>query len=184
MNQIAYKFIESNEELFKIKIDEEFEYFIKIKYNKFKNKLDFFSHLWHNNCIFNFKVIIMTRLQLLQKVKQRRDDIGITLDNISQLSNLGYRTISRFFSGDDVKLSTVEKITNLLGLDFAGNETIDIETLKNNRATKKALYVVSLVQDTSALEMQGLENDNLNILISETKEQFLTGEYQKKLWIS
>ena len=126
----------------------------------------------------------MTRLHLLQKVKLRKEKIGITLDNLSQLSNLGYRTISRFFNGDDVKLSTVEKITNLLGLDFAGNEIIDINTLKNKRAEQKALYIVSLVQDTSSLEMQGLEKNNLNILIQDTKEQFLTGEYQKSLWSS
>jgi transcriptional regulator with XRE-family HTH domain len=154
------------------------------KLNNNKNKLDFYSHLWHNDYIFNFKVFIMTRLHLLKKVKQRKKEVGITLDNLSQLSNLGYRTVSRFFSGDDVKLSTVEKITNLLGLDFAGNEIIDIETLKSNRANQKALYIVSLVQDTSSLEMQGLEDDNLNILINETKEQFLTGDYQKNLWAS
>ncbi len=126
----------------------------------------------------------MNRLHLLQKVKTRKEEIGITLDNLSKISNLGYRTVSRFFSGDDVKLSTVEKITNILGLDFAGNEVIDIDTLKNMRAEQKALYIVSLVQDTSALEMQGLENDKLNILLQKTKEQFLTGDYQKNLWVN
>jgi len=40
------------------------------------------------------------------------------------------------------------------------------------------------VQDTSALEIQGLEDDELNNLIQETKEQFLTGKYQKNLWES
>jgi len=32
------------------------------------------------------------------------------LDNISKLSNLGNRTVTRFFSGENVKFSTVEKI--------------------------------------------------------------------------
>jgi len=126
----------------------------------------------------------MTRLHLLQKVKTRKDTIGMTLDNISKLSHLGNRTVTRFFSGEDVKLSTVEKVTNVLGLDFAGNEVIDIETLKNKRAEEKAMYIVSLVQDTSALEMQGLESNEINMLLQETKEQFLTGEYQKNLWAS
>ncbi len=126
----------------------------------------------------------MTRLHLLKKVQVRKEQIGITHDNISQLSHLGYRTITRFFSGDDVKISTVEKITNVLGLDFAGNEVINIETLRDKRASEKALYIISLVQDTSALEMQGLGSDDLNILLQETKEQFLTGEYQNNLWAS
>lgn len=126
----------------------------------------------------------MNRYHLLEKVKQRKEQVGITLENISAISNLGYRTVTRFFAGDDVKLSTVEKITNLLGLDFAGNEIIDLQALKDKRATEKALYIVSLVQDTSALEMQGLAIEQINILLSETKEQFLHGEYQKNLWAS
>lgn len=126
----------------------------------------------------------MTRLQLLEKVKARKEQIGLTIDNISKLSHLGNRTVTRFLSGADVKLSTVEKVTELLGLDFAGNEVIDIKTLKDKRAEEKALYIISLVQDTSALEMQGLESDDIKLLIQETKEQFLTGEYQKNLWAS
>ena len=126
----------------------------------------------------------MNRIHLLEKVKERKNNIGMTIDNISNLSKLGNRTISRFFSGEDVKLSTLEKITNIMGLDFAGNETIDINTLKLNRAEQKALYIVSLVQDTSSLEMQGLESDELNQLIEDTKKEFLYGEYKKNLWAS
>lgn len=124
----------------------------------------------------------MTKSELLEKVVVRKKEMGITLMNISNLSNLGYRTVSRFFNGQDVKMSTVEKITNLMGLDFAGNIIIDISALRENRAKEKALYIVSLVQDTSSLEKQGLEKNELNILIEETKEQFLNGEYQKNLW--
>ena len=126
----------------------------------------------------------MNRLQVLEKVKKRKEIIGLTLDNISKLSHLGNRTVARFFSGDDVKLSTLEKITNIMGLDFAGNELVDVETLRDTRAQEKAIYIVSLVQDTSALEMQGLENESVQLLIQDTKEQFLTGTYRKNLWAS
>jgi len=126
----------------------------------------------------------MTRKFVLERVKQRKKDIGLTIDNISKLSNLGNRTVTRFFAGEDVKLSTLEKITNILGLDFSGNEIVDVKTLRENRAKEKALYIVSLVQDTSVLEKQGLDNKYLELLIEDTKEQFLTGEYQKNLWVS
>jgi len=126
----------------------------------------------------------MKRLHVLERVKQRKEQIGLTLDNISKLSQLGNRTVARFFSGEDVKLSTLEKITNIMGLDFAGNETTDLKTLRETRAKEKALYIVSLVQDTSSLEMQGLESEALQSLIQDTKEQFLTGAYQKNLWAS
>lgn len=124
----------------------------------------------------------MTRFELLQRVKNKREKVGITVDNLSKLSNVGAKTIMRFFAGDDVKLSTVEKVTNVLGLDFAGNEIIDAKTLREKRAEEKAKYIVSLVQDTSALEMQGLESNAIKDLIEETKQQFLTGKYKKNLW--
>jgi len=126
----------------------------------------------------------MKRADLLEKVKARKKQLGITIDNISKLSNLGNRTVTRFFSGEDVKLSTLEKIITVLGLDFAGNEIVDIETLRKNRAKEKAIYIVSLVQDTSTLEMQGLGKSDIKNLISDTKEQFLSGEYRKNLWAS
>ena len=124
----------------------------------------------------------MNRDELLKKIVSRKDEMGITLVNISKLSNLGYRTVSRFFNGQDVKLSTVEKITNLMGLDFAGNITLNISLLRENRAKERALYIISLVQDTSSLEKQGLKDSELNILLNETKEKFLNGEYKKTLW--
>ena len=68
----------------------------------------------------------MTRLELIQKIQNRKKQINISIENLAKLSNLGVRTVNRFFAGDDVKFSTIEKITNLLGLDFAGNEVIPL----------------------------------------------------------
>lgn len=118
----------------------------------------------------------MTRLDLLKRVQKRKRQIGLTIDNIAKLSNLGNRTITRFLAGDDVKISTMESITHLLGLDFAGNETLSINELEQNRAKEKALYIVSLVQDTSSLEQQGLDNEQLNLLIKQTQYDFLHKE--------
>jgi len=126
----------------------------------------------------------MTRNQLLEKVKSRRENIGITVDNLAKLSHVGSKTVMRFFAGDDIRISTLEKITNVLGLDFAGNEIVDVKTLKEIRAQERALYIVSLVQDTSALEMQGLESDDISEMINDTKMELLYGEYKDKLWAS
>jgi hypothetical protein len=125
----------------------------------------------------------MTRLDLLKRVQKRKRQIGLTIDNIAKLSHLGNRTVTRFLAGDDVKMSTVESITHLLGLDFAGNETLSINELKQNRAKEKALYMVSLVQDTSSLEGQGLDNEQLNLLIEQAKDSFLH-QHQKSLWLN
>ena len=126
----------------------------------------------------------MTRLELIQKIENRKKQINITIENLAKLSNLGVRTVNRFFAGDDVKLSTIENITNLLGLDFAGNEVIPLNQLQKQRAKEKALFMASLVQSTSALEVQGLEQDSLNKIIHKFEKEFLQGQYKNRLWVA
>ena len=125
----------------------------------------------------------MTRLELIQKIQNKKKQINISIENLAKLSNLGVRTVNRFFAGDDVKFSTIEKITNLLGLDFAGNEVIPLNQLQKQRAKEKALFMASLVQSTSALEIQGLEKDSLDKIIHKFEKEFLQGQYKNKLWV-
>ncbi|MEM5570028.1 hypothetical protein [Aliarcobacter butzleri] len=126
----------------------------------------------------------MTRIELIQKIENRKKQININIENLAKLSNLGVRTVNRFFAGDDVKLSTIERITNLLGLDFAGNEVIPLTQLQKQRAKEKALFMASLVQSTSALEVQGLEEDSLNKIIAKFEKEFLQGQYKNRLWVA
>ncbi|MDK2042058.1 hypothetical protein [Aliarcobacter butzleri] len=126
----------------------------------------------------------MTRLELIQKIENRKKQININIENLAKLSNLGVRTVNRFFAGDDVKLSTIERITNLLGLDFAGNEVVPLNQLEKQRAKEKALFMASLVQSTSALEVQGLEEDSLNKIIDKFEKEFLQGQYKNRLWVA
>ena len=126
----------------------------------------------------------MTRLELIQKIQNRKKQINISIENLAKLSNLGVRTVNRFFAGDDVKFSTIEKITNLLGLDFAGNEVIPLNQLQKQRAKEKALFMASLVQSTSTLEFQGLEKDSLDKIIHKFEKEFLQEQYKNKLWVA
>ncbi len=121
-------------------------------------------------------------LNVLDKVKIRQEDLVITLEDIAMILNIPTIEVKKFFNGEYVATDTKENITGLLGLDTLGNELVTIQTLKEKRADERALYVVSLVQDTMSLEMQGLEPKTIIDLIQETKGQLLTGEYQDKLW--
>lgn len=126
----------------------------------------------------------MTRVELINKIKDRKQQLNISIENLAKLSGVGIRTLNRFFAGDNVKLSTVEKITNTLGLDFAGNEVISLNELKKRRAKEKALLMASLVQSTSVLEMQGLDSDSLEKIINNFEKEFLTGQYKNSLWVA
>ena len=126
----------------------------------------------------------MKRLDLVKQIIARKEQLNITIENLAKLSGLGVRTVNRVLANEDVKLSTIESITNILGLDFAGNEVITLEKLKKQRAKQKAIFMASLVQGTSALEMQGLDEDNVNNIISMYEQEFLNGNYQDTLWVA
>jgi transcriptional regulator with XRE-family HTH domain len=126
----------------------------------------------------------MKRLELIEKIIARKKELNITVENLAKLSGVGVRTINRLLKNEDVKLSTIESVTNLLGLDFAGNEVIPLQELKKQRAREKALFLASIVQGTSALEMQGLEEDSLKNIITNYEQAFLEGEYKNTLWVA
>ncbi len=126
----------------------------------------------------------MKRLELIEQIIARKEQLGITVENLAKLSGVGVRTINRLLKNEDVKLSTIEAVTNLLGLDFAGNEQIPLKELQKQRAKEKALYLASIVQGTSALEMQGLEDASLKKIISMYENEFLHGDYKNTLWVA
>jgi transcriptional regulator with XRE-family HTH domain len=126
----------------------------------------------------------MKRLDLIKQIIARKEQLNITIDNLAKLSGLGVRTVNRVLANEDVKLSTIESITNFLGLDFAGNEIVPLDELKKQRAKEKAIFMASLVQGTSALEMQGLDRNNINTIISMYEKEFLNGEYKNTLWVA
>ncbi len=126
----------------------------------------------------------MKRLDLINQIIARKKQLNITVENLAKLSGVGVRTINRLLKNKDVKLSTIESVTNFLGLDFAGNEQVSLGILKKQRAHEKALFLASIVQSTSALEMQGLEDDTLNAIIASYEKEFLSGNYQDRLWVA
>jgi len=126
----------------------------------------------------------MKRLELINQIIARKEQLNITVENLAKLSGVGVRTINRLLKNEDVKLSTVEHVTNFLGLDFAGNEQVPLNQLKKQRAREKALFLASIVQGISALEMQGLEDESLNRIIASYEKEFLNGSYQDTLWVA
>ncbi|MGD9970941.1 MAG: helix-turn-helix domain-containing protein [Sulfuricurvum sp.] len=126
----------------------------------------------------------MKRIDLIHQIINRKEQLGITVENLAKLSGVGVRTINRLLKNEDVKLSTIEQVTNFLGLDFAGNEQVPLSVLKQQRAHEKALFLASIVQGTSALEMQGLEDESLNAIITSYEQEFLNGSYQNTLWVA
>ena len=126
----------------------------------------------------------MKRLDLVKQIIARKQQLGITVENLAKLSGVGVRTVNRLLKNEDVKLSTVEAVTTVLGLDFAGNEQVSLEALQKQRAKEKAFYLVSIVQGISALEKQGLEEEGIKQIVAMYEKEFLHGSYKDTLWVA
>lgn len=119
---------------------------------------------------------------ILDKIRQRQKSLGVSFADMAELLDIEAYEVQNYFELSEISNANIHKITNLLGLDSLGNELVSIEELLDKRAEQKALYIVSLVQDTSSLENQGLETGEIWQLLQDTKEQFLSGKYRDSLW--
>jgi hypothetical protein len=60
---------------------------------------------------------------------------------------------------------------------------VPIQTIREKRAYERALYIVSLVQDTMSLSNRGLEKEYIDEMLEKTKEKFLhDASFQKAFW--
>ena len=108
----------------------------------------------------------MTRLHLLEKVKQRKEEIGLSIDSLSKLSQLGNRTVTRFLSGEDVKLSAKRIVIRKIEI-----EGFDLPEIKLRITCGKGTYIRALARDIgeelncgaylTALERTRIGNYNL-----------------------
>lgn len=126
--------------------------------------------------------MIKLNLSLKYKIKRRILKLGIDLDNLEKLAGINKIEVVRFLNLDCVPKNILYKITKILGLDFYGKEIKSVKQLKKDRARFKAIRVVSMVQDTSSLEKQGLESMAIKRMIVRSEKEFLQGPYRSRLW--
>ena len=61
----------------------------------------------------------MHHKELIEIIKNRRDDLNINQEELAQLSGVGLRTIKQFESGKgNPTLSTISQIAEILGLEL------------------------------------------------------------------
>ncbi|RYA22860.1 hypothetical protein CRU96_10855 [Malaciobacter halophilus] len=126
----------------------------------------------------------MTKItpSLKYKIKRRANKAGIDLHNLYKVANLDKKDVIRLLNSDFTSKDSIEKITQILGLNSYGKEIKSVKQLRKDRARSKAIRIVSMVQDTSSLEEQGLEPMAIKRMIVRTEKEFLKGSYNSRLW--
>lgn len=126
----------------------------------------------------------MTKLtpSLKYKIKRRLNKVGINSKNLDKIAHIDKKDVIRLLNSDFISKDSIEKTTQILGLNSHGKEIKSIKQLRKDRAKSKAIRVVSMVQDTSSLEEQGLESMAIKRMIVRTEKEFLKGPYSSRLW--
>ncbi|NUW25117.1 hypothetical protein HUX57_00295 [Arcobacter butzleri] len=126
----------------------------------------------------------MTKLSpsLKYKIKRRLNKVGINSENLDKVAHIDKKDVIRLLNSDFTSKDSIEKTTQILGLNSYGKEIKSVKQLRKDRARSKAIRVVSMVQDTSSLEEQGLESMSIKRMIVRTEKEFLKGTYSSRLW--
>jgi transcriptional regulator with XRE-family HTH domain len=118
----------------------------------------------------------------LKKLDLRRRGMGMGLASLAKKSGVSMRTVCRVMHGHtEASFTNVCAIAAALGVRLDFTPVVNVETLCQREAARKAEALVNLVQGTSALEAQGLGPDALREMKDRTVHELLAGS-RRKLW--
>ena len=127
--------------------------------------------------------VTMDRTMTVISLNQRRMELGMSHVTLAQRSGVSLPTVHRILSGGhpNASVANVQAIAETLGLRLQFHIMEQAEDLREKQATKKATELVSMVQATSALEGQAVDQQTIKQMIRRTVHELLAGS-ERKLW--
>lgn len=118
----------------------------------------------------------------LSGLNNRRRRLGMSFRALAARSGVSEPTVKRVLRGDEhnASISTVLAIARALGIDLRLEEE-DIGEMKAREARRKAEWVARMVQGTSGLEAQAVDERTLREIIEKTVHELLAGP-ARRLW--
>ncbi len=121
-------------------------------------------------------------INILERLSQRRRDLGMTYHDLSRRSGISVSTVKRVLGGEEAaSFSSVAAIAEVLGMHMASAPEEDIASMRERQAEAKARSLVALVQGTSALEAQAVGPAHLRLMKQRTVAELLSGS-ARRLW--
>ena len=120
---------------------------------------------------------------LLKILDQRRRELGLTYDRLAERCRVSRPTVQRVLSGRhrEASFANVVAIAEALGLAIRFDSKVDPRTLKREQAQRKAKRLVAMVQGTSGLEGQAVDDQAFEAMVEQTTHELLAGS-KRKLW--
>ncbi len=121
-------------------------------------------------------------MTIFEQLEHRRQKLGISRSALAARSGLSLPTVNRILSRKNsaASFANVTAVAEALGMTLAATPTERTSEFRKRQATSKAKRLVRLVQGTSALEGQGLDQHELEKMIQQTSSELLKS--QRKLW--
>jgi transcriptional regulator with XRE-family HTH domain len=127
-------------------------------------------------------------INILEKLDQRRRDLGVPYHALASLSKLGIATVQRTLQGTtEARLETLDSLARALGttLTLGVNRQMiaeaSVDAMLSARAGEKAETLVGLAQGTAGLEGQAVTRKARQAAVRELTRKLLTGS-RRKLW--
>jgi transcriptional regulator with XRE-family HTH domain len=120
---------------------------------------------------------------LLTDLDKRRRDLGLSYELLSKRCGVSRPTIQRILSGQyaEASFANIVAIAESMGLGLCLDSKVDARTLRREQAERKAKKLVALVQGTSGLEGQAVNEKAVESMIDQTTHELLAGS-KRKLW--
>jgi transcriptional regulator with XRE-family HTH domain len=116
-------------------------------------------------------------------LERRRRDLGMTYATVAARSGVSLPTVQRILSGDhpNCTFANVTAIAQALDTSIKFQSQIPADELREKQAAKRARQLVGLVQGTSGLEGQAIDQNTFEKMIRQTVHELLAGS-KRKLW--
>lgn len=120
---------------------------------------------------------------LTQRLQERRKTLGMTYATLAQRSGVSVATVERVLSSRPhrVGLEDALAIASALGMNLQLQEDTDPVDMVRRQAEIKARKLVDMVQGTSLLEAQGVEEDQRQRMIQIATLKLLKSP-RRRLW--
>jgi len=120
---------------------------------------------------------------ITEKLKLRRQELGMTFEALSKRSEVPVSTLKAIFKKgvEHATFANVAAIADALGLDIDLANEVDSYELLHQQAVKKARELVGMVQGTSGLESQAVGQNQIEKMILQLVHQLMAGS-RRKLW--
>lgn len=118
----------------------------------------------------------------IDRLRHRRQQLGMSFSAVAERSGVSEPTVKRIFGGHAEGASFVHVAAVAAALGFAiGFQEQDVDSLRKEQALKKAEQIARLVQGTSALESQAVDEQTYQRLVDQSYHELLAGS-PRRLW--